>query len=66
MEDSFRLREKYIEHMSAVTINLDVEKLSIESPEFQAMESENQKLNTELDGIKSEVDYIKRAVRNTP
>ena len=59
-----RLREKYIEHMGAVTINLDVEKLSIKSPEFQAMESENQKLNAELDGLKSEVDYIKRALRN--
>ena len=28
------------------------------------MESENQKLNAELDGLKSEVDYIKRALRN--
>ena len=64
MEDPLRLREKYIEHMGAVTINLDVERLSIKSPEFQAMESENQKLNAELDGLKSEVDYIKRALRN--
>ena len=43
MEDPLRLREKYIEHMGAVTINLDVERLSIKSPEFQAMETENQK-----------------------
>ena len=50
--------------MGAVTINLDVERLSIKSPEFQAMESENQKLNAELDGLKREVDYIKRALRN--
>ena len=64
MEDPLRLREKYIEHMGAVTINLDVERLSIKSPDFQAMESENQKLNAELDGLKSEVDYIKRALRN--
>lgn len=64
MEDSLRLRERYIEHMGAVTINLDIEKLSIKSPEFQAMENENQKLNAELDGLKGEINYIKRALRN--
>ena len=65
MEDPLRLREKYIEHMGAVTINLDVERLSIKSPVFQAMETENQKLNAELDGLKGEIDYIKKALRNT-
>lgn len=64
-EDPLRLREKYIEHRGAVTINLDVEMLSIKSPEFQAMETENQKLNAELDGLKGEIDYIKKALRNT-
>lgn len=58
MENSLRLREKYIEHMSAITINADVEKLTIKSLEFMKMESENRFLKSELDELKTEVsDY---------
>lgn len=45
MEDPLCLREIYWAYGGLVTINLDVEKLSIKSPEFQAMGSKNQKLS---------------------
>lgn len=41
LEDPNRLREKYIEHMNAVTINLDVNNLDIKSPEYIKLETEN-------------------------
>lgn len=58
MENPLRLREKYIEHMGAVTINLDVEKLTIKSPEFIRMEQENQNYKQRLDSLDSKVDNI--------
>ena len=48
MENPLRLREKYIDHMSAVTINLDVEKLTVKSPEFLHMEMENREYKSKL------------------
>lgn len=48
MENPLRLREKYIDHMSAVTINLDVEKLTVKSPEFIHMEMENREYKSKL------------------
>lgn len=39
-DDPNILREKYIEHMNAVTINLDVNSLDIKSPEFLKLEEE--------------------------
>lgn len=48
MENPLRLMEKYIDHMSAVTINLDVEKLTVKSPEFIHMEMENREYKSKL------------------
>lgn len=53
------LKYEYIKHLSAVTINEEVKKLSIKSPEFIQMENEKNKLETELDGIKEEMDDIR-------
>ena len=52
------LKYDYIQHLPAVTINKEVEKLSIKSPEFAQMENENQVLKTELDELKSEVSSL--------
>ena len=41
LEDPLHLREKYIQHMNAITINLDVNNLDIKSPEFVKLETEN-------------------------
>lgn len=46
------LKYEYMQHLPAVTINTDVEKLSIKSPEYMKLEKENESLKT--DWMKSE------------
>ena len=53
------LKYEYIKHLPAVTINQDIEKLSIKSPEFIQMENKNRELSSELDGIKTELESMK-------
>lgn len=48
-EDPTKLKEKYIEHLHCLTINMDVNQLDIKSPEFVQLENENTSLRTELD-----------------
>ena len=45
--------------MDAVTINLEVEKLSIKSPEFLLMEKENDNLKSEINDIKKTMEDLK-------
>ena len=52
------LKYDYIQHLHAVTIGKDVEKLSIKSPEFMQMETENKALRGELDKLRSDVDFL--------
>lgn len=40
MEDPKNLKEKYIEHLKCLTINLDVNNLDIKSPEYVKLENE--------------------------
>ena len=47
-EDPTKLKEKYINHLDCLTINLDVNQLDIKSPEFIKLESENVTLKSEL------------------
>lgn len=42
------LKYEYIQHLPAVTINTDVEKLSVKSPQFIQMEKENEALKSEV------------------
>ena len=46
------LKYEYIRHLPAVTINTDVEKLSVKSPEFLEMEKENETLRSELNEMR--------------
>lgn len=41
MEDPEKLKQIYIEHMNAVTINLEVNSLDMKSPEYIKLETEN-------------------------
>ena len=59
------LKYEYIKHLSAITINQDVEKLSIKSPEFIEIENENKELKTKLDGIIADVNGLKKAFGNS-
>ena len=54
------LKNEYINHLSAVTINKEVEKITIKSKEFLMIEKENSELKSELNGIKAEILGIKK------
>lgn len=58
------LKYEYIRHLPAVTINMDVEKLSIKSPEFLQLENDKKKLETELEVIKREMADIRSMKRD--
>lgn len=53
------LKYEYIKHLPAVTINQEVEKLSIKSPEFAMIENENKELRTELSEMRQDLDTLK-------
>ena len=53
------LKYEYIKHLPAVTINKDVEKLSVKSPEYMKMEKENESLKSEVSGMRKELDEMK-------
>lgn len=58
MDDPEKLREKYIEHMNAITINLDVNNLDIKSPEYLKLETENKELSSYVDEQSQKIDDI--------
>lgn len=45
------LKYEYIKHLPAITINTDVEKLSIKSPEYIQMEKENTEYKQKMDKL---------------
>ena len=53
------LKYEYIQHLPAVTINTDVEKLSIKSPQFIQMEKENEELKSEVGSMKNELEEVR-------
>lgn len=60
------LKYDYIQHLHAVTISKEIEKISIKSPEFMQMEKENQSLKSEMNKMRNEIDEIndlKKTVR---
>lgn len=60
------LKYDYIQHLPAVTISKEIEKISIKSPEFMQMEKENQSLKTEMNKMRdeiNEIDDLKKTVR---
>lgn len=61
LEDPEKLRTKYIEHMDAVTINLDVNNLDIKSPEYIKLEAENRTYKEELNDFRKELDELRNS-----
>ena len=57
-DDPNILREKYIEHMDAITINMDINNISIKSPEYLELEKLYQEIESEL----SEIDNMKERI----
>ena len=64
MEDPLRLREKYIEHMNAVTINLDVNNLDIKSPEYIQLETEIVEKDEKIENYEKFIQDIDKRLRN--
>lgn len=54
------LKYEYIKHLSAVTINEDVKKLHIKSPEFIEIENEKLELESELARVKPDLKKLKK------
>ena len=52
------LKYEYIKHLPAVTINKEVEKLSVKSPEFISMERENEKYKQTIDKLTNDIASI--------
>lgn len=52
------LKYEYIQHLHAVTINKDVEKLSIKSPEYIKMEKEKEYYKSQMDTLSGKVDFL--------
>ena len=53
------LKFEYIQHLPAVTINTDVEKLSVKSPQFITDGKENESLKLEVGSMKNELDEVR-------
>lgn len=64
MTNPDNLKLEYIEHLPAISINKDVEKLYVKSSEFIRMESENKELKSELGKIKDDITNIKKYFEN--
>ena len=64
MDDPEKLREKYIEHLNAVTINLDVNNLDLKSPEFVQMETELESKSREVEDLKVLVEKTNNELIN--
>ncbi len=52
------LKYEYIKHLPAVTINKEVEKLSIKSPEFMQMEKENEEYKQRMTKLENNIANI--------
>lgn len=53
------MKYEYIQHLPAITINTDVEKLSVKSPQFIQMEKENEALKSEVGDMRSELEEMR-------
>ena len=58
------LKYEYIKHLPAVTINQDVEKLTIKSPEYMQMEKENMEYKEKMDNLTGKLDFVMKHLSN--
>ena len=59
-DDPKKLQEKYMQHMGAVTINLDVNNLDLKSPEYIELETENKQLKEDKEVLNDLILRIKK------
>lgn len=58
LDDPEKLREKYIKHMACLTINLDINKIDIESPEFKELKEKYEEKEAEVNNMKDRITTI--------
>lgn len=58
LDDPEKLREKYIKHMACLTINLDINKIDIESPEFKQLKEMYKEKEAEVNNMKDRITNI--------
>jgi integrase len=58
LENPMKLRERYIEHLGAITINWEV--IDIKSPEYIRLEQENKAYKDNLDELWNELNNMKK------
>lgn len=63
-DDPQKLRQKYIEHMNAVTINLDVNNIDIKSPEYVQLETESQEKDEKIKDYEEIFDKWDETMKN--
>lgn len=64
MDDPKKLMEKYIEHLNAVTINLDVNNLDMKSPEYLKLESEIVEKDEKIESYENLISNIDERLQN--
>ena len=60
MENPSKLKEKYIEHLDCLTINLDVNSLNLKSEEYLQLEKENKELKDDLNTILDRIEKLEK------
>lgn len=60
MENPSKLKEKYIEHLNCLTINLDVNSLDLKSEEYLLLEKENQMYREKEEKINSILERLEK------
>jgi len=58
LDDPEKLREKYIQHMGCLTINLDINQIDIESPEFKKLREMYQEKEAEVKDMEDRLSSI--------
>jgi integrase len=64
MEDPNKLKQKYIQHMGALAINLEVNSLDIKSKEYVLLERELESKSREYDDLKNRISCIEQAINS--
>ena len=59
-DDPNVLRQKYIEHMEAVTINVDINNIDIKSPEYLELEKMYQEKEAEVENFESRMNSFEK------
>ena len=62
MENPSKLKEKYIEHLDCLTINLDVNSLNLKSEEYLQLEKENKELKDDLNTILDRIEKLEKII----